>query len=262
MKPPWRHRLLPARFAKPPPSPERLPRGVWGLREKGTLLAALRAQARRGLPEQLLPAALRQKLPHRSEEEIQAVLVRLRGRVARETLTSKFRNFLHFQRRIRAPIQVWQDLAETLGGGALEGPPSVAFSQVLTVAATEPLTLKHSGPPPNSGTPQNSGSAPGAAGLEVDFGKIYEFLAQISAGGEAAPLPPAEAAVVLSLLGALPAQLGALGALGSLRHHFRELWGSLSAPQSPGGPPQSPAPSQCPPLNPLLVPLGLLGGVA
>ncbi|XP_014118157.1 PREDICTED: snRNA-activating protein complex subunit 2 isoform X1 [Pseudopodoces humilis] len=265
MKPPRRLRFLPSRLAEAPRSPERPRRGAWGLREKRELLAALRAEARRGLPEQRLPAALREKLPRRSEEEIRAFLVRLRGRAAREALTSKFRKFLLFRRRIRAPIQVWQDLAETLGGGVPEGPPSAAFSQVLTVAATEPLTLEHSRPPRNSGIPQNSGasrdsgSPPGAGGpqnpgsapnpgnLEVDFGRIYEFLARIGAGGEGPPLPPAESAVVLALLGSLPAQLGALGALGSLRNHFRGLWGSLRGPS--------------PPLNPLLVPLGLLGAL-
>ncbi|XP_053824563.1 snRNA-activating protein complex subunit 2 isoform X4 [Vidua chalybeata] len=280
MKPPRRPRLIPARFLRLSPSPERPQRGPWGLREKRALLEALRAEAQRGLPEQRLAAALRERLPRRSEEEIRALLVRLRGRAAREALTSKFRNFLRFQRRVRAPIQVWQDLAETLVGGVLEGPPRAAFSQVLTLAATEPLTLDHSRPPQNSGTPphlepsqnsgtppevgtpQNSGSPQSRGGLQVDFGRIYEFLARISAGGEGPPLPPAEAAVVLSLLGALPAELGALGGLGGLgglRRHLRGLWGSLSAPPAPAGPPQSPEPAQCPPLNPLLVPLVLLG---
>ncbi|XP_058684450.1 snRNA-activating protein complex subunit 2 isoform X3 [Poecile atricapillus] len=227
MKPPRRLRFLPSRLAEAPRSPERPRRGAWGLREKRELLAALRAQARSGLPEQRLPAALRERLPRRSEEE------------------------------------VWQDLAETLGGGVPEGPPSAAFSQVLTVAATEPLTLEHSRPPRNSGTfrnsetppapgrPQNPGLAPNPGNLEVDFGKIYEFLARIGAGGEGEPpLAPAESAVLLALLGSLPAQLGALGALGalgSLRSHFRGLWGSLRGPS--------------PPLNPLLVPLGILGAL-
>ncbi|XP_058678949.1 snRNA-activating protein complex subunit 2 isoform X2 [Ammospiza caudacuta] len=238
MKPPRRRRLIPARFVRLPPSPERPQRGPWGLREKRALLEALRDEARRGLPESRLVAALRERLPRRSEEE------------------------------------VWQDLTETLVGGPLESPPSAAFSQVLTLAATEPLTLEHSRPPQNLGTPQNSGTPPevetpqnsgspqNPGGWEVNFGRIYEFLARISAGGEAPPLPPTESAVVLSLLGALPAELGALGALGGLQRHLRGLWGSLSAPQTPGGPPQSPEPAQCPPLNPLLVPLGLLGRAA
>nr|XP_041568203.1 snRNA-activating protein complex subunit 2 isoform X6 [Taeniopygia guttata] len=226
MKPPRRLRLIPARFARLSPSPERPQQSPWGLREKRELLKALRDEAVRGLPEQRLPAALRERLPRRSEEEIRALLVRLRGRAAREALSSKFRNFLQFQRWIRAPIQVWQDLAETLVGGALEGPPRAAFSQVLTLAATEPLTLacsrtpQNSGSPPNLGspqnsetppeveTPQNSGSPQNHGGFEVDFGKIYEFLARISAGGEGPPLPPAEAAVVLSLLGGSQFQTG------------------------------------------------------
>ncbi|XP_023803652.1 snRNA-activating protein complex subunit 2-like, partial [Cyanistes caeruleus] len=107
MKPPRRLRFLPSRLAEAPRSPERPRRGAWGLREKRELLAALRAEARRGLPEQRLPAALREKLPRRSEEEIRAFLLQLRGRAAREALTSKFRKFLLFRRRIRAPIQVF-----------------------------------------------------------------------------------------------------------------------------------------------------------
>ncbi|NWV25397.1 SNPC2 protein, partial [Origma solitaria] len=227
----------PSRFAGDAQSPERPQRGPWGPREKRALLAALRAQARLGLPEPQ-PAALRERLPRRSEEE------------------------------------VWQDLAQTLGG-ALEGPPSAALAQVLTVAATEPLTLRHSRPPQdpeipqnsqipqnsaipqnlripqnseipqnsaipqnsriipqnlaippnseiipensgiiaqNSGIAPNSGICPNSGDFSVDFGKIYEFLARLSAGGEGPPLAPAESAVLLSLLGALPAELGALGA--------------------------------------------------
>ncbi|XP_053824562.1 snRNA-activating protein complex subunit 2 isoform X3 [Vidua chalybeata] len=242
MKPPRRPRLIPARFLRLSPSPERPQRGPWGLREKRALLEALRAEAQRGLPEQRLAAALRERLPRRSEEEIRALLVRLRGRAAREALTSKFRNFLRFQRRVRAPIQVWQDLAETLVGGVLEGPPRAAFSQVLTLAATEPLTLDHSRPPQNSGTPphlepsqnsgtppevgtpQNSGSPQSRGGLQVDFGRIYEFLARISAGGEGPPLPPAEAAVVLSLLG------GSRSQTGGSQSHFGDPSSNLGFP--------------------------------
>ncbi|XP_041336348.1 snRNA-activating protein complex subunit 2 [Pyrgilauda ruficollis] len=279
MKPPRRPRLIPARFARLPPSPERPQRGSWALQEKRALLEALRAEAQRGLPEPRM-AALRERLPRKSEEEIRAMLVRLRGRAAREALSSKFRNFLQFQSRIRAPIQVWGGLGN-LGDPELGiweadfGVPGVIF--LVTLAATEPLTLEHSRPPQNLGTPanlgpsqnsgtppevetpQNSGSPQNPGGWEVDFGRIYEFLARISAGGKEPPLSPAEAAVVLSLLGALPAELGALGALGGLQRHLRGLWGSLSAPRTPGEPPQSPEPAQCPPLNPLLVPLGLLG---
>nr|XP_041568202.1 snRNA-activating protein complex subunit 2 isoform X5 [Taeniopygia guttata] len=254
MKPPRRLRLIPARFARLSPSPERPQQSPWGLREKRELLKALRDEAVRGLPEQRLPAALRERLPRRSEEEIRALLVRLRGRAAREALSSKFRNFLQFQRWIRAPIQVWQDLAETLVGGALEGPPRAAFSQVLTLAATEPLTLacsrtpQNSGSPPNLGspqnsetppeveTPQNSGSPQNHGGFEVDFGKIYEFLARISAGGEGPPLPPAEAAVVLALLGGSQFKLGRFHShFGGSQSHFGGSQSHFGGPSSNWG---------------------------
>lgn len=70
MKPPWRLRALPERFKKAPESPERPQRGPWAAREMEALLAELRVQAERGVPVQMLPAVLREKLPRRSEEEV------------------------------------------------------------------------------------------------------------------------------------------------------------------------------------------------
>ncbi|XP_027489485.1 snRNA-activating protein complex subunit 2-like, partial [Corapipo altera] len=114
MKPPGRPRLVPSRFAEPPQGPGSGPGSCpgrpWGQREKRALLAALR-EAQEGplgsFPEALPLRALRERLPRRSEAEIRAFLVRLRGRAAREALTSKFGNILRLQRRIRAPIEVW-----------------------------------------------------------------------------------------------------------------------------------------------------------
>ncbi|XP_066841414.1 uncharacterized protein [Anser cygnoides] len=67
MKPPPRPRLVPARFAEAPAGRPRA--AAWSLREKRSLLAALRAQAALGLPE-LQARPLRESLPRRSEAEV------------------------------------------------------------------------------------------------------------------------------------------------------------------------------------------------
>ncbi|XP_074991154.1 snRNA-activating protein complex subunit 2 isoform X2 [Calonectris borealis] len=252
MKPPLRPRLAPARYVTGPGAaaePER-PRAAWSVREKRALLAALRAQAALGLPE-LQPRPLRDRLPRRSEAE------------------------------------VWLELAETLAEG-LEEATAAAFSQVLTVAATEPLSLLHSVPPHPAGSaarPDAGGSAPGTpvtppspppqprapGGFAVNFQRVYEYLGRLCRGGKGPPLPPGESAVVLALLGSLPPELGALDRA-ALRAHLRAAYGALTAPRPPApGPPPAPAGPPAPgppssgwggvglcPLNLFLVPLRLL----
>ncbi|NXP69695.1 SNPC2 protein, partial [Ramphastos sulfuratus] len=207
MKPPLRSRLAPARFvtalgaaAGAGPEGRQRPGAAWSGREKRRLLAALRAQAGRQLPELRL---LREKLPRRSEEEILRYLSRLRGRAAREAVSTRYRHCLEQQRRRRAqlpaPIEVWLELAEALAE-SLEEATAAAFSQVrgglgrgalglgcsplpghlwgsisphlpsllffslpqvLTVAATEPQTLSCSIPPqPPLGEPSGTPQEP------------------------------------------------------------------------------------------------------
>ncbi|XP_029862783.1 snRNA-activating protein complex subunit 2 isoform X2 [Aquila chrysaetos chrysaetos] len=256
MKPPLRPRLAPARYVTGPGAaaePER-PRAAWSAREKRALLAALRAQAALGLPD-LQPRPLRERLPRRSEAE------------------------------------VWLELAETLAEG-LEEATAAAFSQVLTVAATEPLSLLHSIPPHPAGTtasldqggsalgdpaapPAPQPHAPGA--FTVDFQRVYEYLARLCRGGKGPALPPGESAVVLALLGSLPQELGVLDRA-ALHSHLRGAYGALTAPRPPQT--DSPAPGMAPgappppgnpatgwrgvglcPLNLFLVPLRLLARV-
>ncbi|XP_042654013.1 snRNA-activating protein complex subunit 2 [Tyto alba] len=289
MKPPLRPRLAPARFVTGPGAaagPER-PRAAWSGREKRALLAALRAQAARGLPTDLQPRALRERLPRRSEAEILSFLCRLRGRAAREAVRTQYRHCLEQQRRRRAqvpaPIEVWLELAETLAEG-LEEVTAAAFSQVLTVAATEPLTLRHSLPPLPDSTavpPDRGGSAPGdpatpppqppaPEGFTVNFQRVYEYLARLCLRSKVPPLPPGESAVVLALLGSLPQELGALDRV-ALHSHLRGSYSALTAPRPTGTDPAAPpTPATltpgwggvglCP-LNLFLVPLRLLARV-
>ncbi|XP_011837407.1 PREDICTED: snRNA-activating protein complex subunit 2 isoform X3 [Mandrillus leucophaeus] len=82
--------------------------------------------------------------------EIRVFLQQLKGRVAREAIQKVYPGGLQGPRRREAqppaPIEVWTDLAEKITG-PLEEALAVAFSQVLTIAATEPVTLLHSKPP-------------------------------------------------------------------------------------------------------------------
>nr|XP_015295872.2 snRNA-activating protein complex subunit 2 isoform X2 [Macaca fascicularis] len=121
MKPPPRRRAAPARYLGEVTGPT-----TWSAREKRQLVRLL--QARQGQPEPDA-AELARELQGRSEAEIRVFLQQLKGRVAREAIQ-----------------KVWTDLAEKITG-PLEEALAVAFSQVLTIAATEPVTLLHSKPP-------------------------------------------------------------------------------------------------------------------
>ncbi|XP_004865444.1 snRNA-activating protein complex subunit 2 isoform X2 [Heterocephalus glaber] len=83
-------------------------------------------------------------------EQIRDFLQHLKGRAVREAVQR-----VHpagplgprrRQAQILAPIEVWTDLAEKITG-PLEDALTAAFSQVFTIAATEPLSLLHSTPP-------------------------------------------------------------------------------------------------------------------
>ncbi|XP_017355607.1 snRNA-activating protein complex subunit 2 [Cebus imitator] len=142
MKPPPRRRAAPARYLGEVTGP-----ATWSAREKRQLVRLL--QARQGQPEPEA-AELARELRGRSEAEIRVFLQQLKGRVAREAIQKLHPGGLLGPRRQEAqppaPIEVWTDLAEKITG-PLEEALAVAFSQVLTIAATEPITLLHSRPP-------------------------------------------------------------------------------------------------------------------
>ncbi|XP_020038251.2 snRNA-activating protein complex subunit 2 isoform X1 [Castor canadensis] len=142
MKPPQRRRAAPARYLKEVTGPT-----PWSPREKRQLLRLL--QARRGQPEPDA-AELVRELPGRTEAEIRDFLQQLKGRVVREAIRRVHPGGSQGPRsreaQTPAPIEVWMDLAEKITG-PLEEALTTAFSQVLTIAATEPLSLLHSKPP-------------------------------------------------------------------------------------------------------------------
>ncbi|XP_037680313.1 snRNA-activating protein complex subunit 2 isoform X2 [Choloepus didactylus] len=197
---------------------------AWSAREKRQLLRLL--QARRGQPEPNA-AELSRELPGRSEAE------------------------------------VWMDLAEKITG-PLEEAVTAAFSQVFTIAATEPISLLHSKPskptqargkqlllstpgeqeaqaPKAPDTSEVPGPAPKSpstplAGtsmegdLTVDFEKIYKYLSSFSRSSPGPELSAAESAVVLDLLLSLPQELTRLPCT-DLVEHMAGAYLRLMAPQ-------------------------------
>uniref|UniRef100_A0A2K5MR01 Small nuclear RNA activating complex polypeptide 2 n=1 Tax=Cercocebus atys TaxID=9531 RepID=A0A2K5MR01_CERAT len=132
MKPPPRRRAAPARYLGEVTGPT-----TWSAREKRQLVRLL--QARQGQPEPDA-AELARELQGRSEAEIRVFLQQLKGRVAREAIQKVHPGGLQGPRRREAQAGPWCV-------GPLEEALAVAFSQVLTIAATEPVTLLHSKPP-------------------------------------------------------------------------------------------------------------------
>lgn len=141
MKPPQRRRAIPRRYLVEVTGP-----AAWRASEKRQLLRLL--QARQGQPE-LDAAELARELPGRSNTEIQDFIRQLKGRVAREAIQRIHpggpKGPRRWETQTPAPIEVWMDLAEKITG-PLEEALTVAFSQVLAIAATEPVSLLHSVP--------------------------------------------------------------------------------------------------------------------
>ncbi|CAI5777381.1 Uncharacterized protein PODLI_1B003901 [Podarcis lilfordi] len=246
MKPPSRQRSAPARYRTAPTSQ------AWTDPEKRRLLRALRAHGQ----GPLRPELLKKYLPSRDEEEIMAFVEHLKERVAKEAVKEQYQYRQRKQKDapIPAPIEIWTELAEKLTG-PLEDAIATAFSQVWTIASTEPLTLLHSVPPKSvviknsqcssqnlhsesrksneeSHEPTVSSDVEEIAPTEnsrfhVDFEKIYKYLSVISRGCKAPELPPGESAVVLDLLLSLPEELGFLD-FKKLKSHMHKCYTELN----------------------------------
>ncbi|XP_077190249.1 snRNA-activating protein complex subunit 2 [Paroedura picta] len=227
MKPPSRRRSVPARYALDSVV------HAWSDREKRRLLRALRAHGE----GPLRPELLKKYLPGREEAEILVYVQLLKERVAREAVKAQYQSLKHQRQKgpTPAPIEVWTELAEKLTG-SLQNSTTTAFSQVLTVASTEPLSLLHSVPPKPVKTQQCS--SPSAhnerrensaeeQGFHVDFESIYKYLSMLSRGSKAPELSPAEAAVVLDLLLSLPEELVFLDIM-KLKNHMYKCYAELN----------------------------------
>ncbi|XP_008107661.2 snRNA-activating protein complex subunit 2 [Anolis carolinensis] len=247
MKPPSRPRSAPARYHLGPVS------RIWTDREKRRLLRGLRAQAQ--APGPLRLEVLKKYLPSRGEDEIMKFVDLLKERVAKEVVKAQFRYHQCKQKDapVPAPIEVWTALAEKMTG-CLEDAVTAAFSQVLTIASTEPLCLLHSVPPKpmevkttrcssptlhnknksNEETREATVSSNGEeltpvknGEFQVDFEKIYKYLSVISRGSKAPELPPGESAVLLDLLLSLPEELECLD-FNKLKSHMYKCYRELN----------------------------------
>ncbi|XP_051900470.1 snRNA-activating protein complex subunit 2 [Pristis pectinata] len=239
MKPPVRARAAPQRYGVEGDHPgEEVPCGIeeWSSRERRLVLRALRRQST-ARELDLLPIEL--AVPSRSPQEVAAYIRRLRERATRSAIQKANNRRLQERRRrqqqLRAPLQIWSELAEAVTG-TLDEVISTAVSQTLMIAATEPVCRQHSvkltppcgekptaesardqagGPhlqhPPReeaAGSEQSDGSAdPDNPSLEVDFARIYRLLSAAMRGAALPQLAPLECAVLLDLLLSLPGQL-------------------------------------------------------
>ncbi|XP_073507091.1 snRNA-activating protein complex subunit 2 [Phyllobates terribilis] len=285
MKPPARRRSAPRRYLITEGSRQL----VWTTREKKELL--------RGLKDQVSETAPEVTVDGRSDEEVSSYFSWLRSRAAREAIQMEYGKMVH-QKKLRgireaAPIEMWTDLVSRICSTTEEAMSS-AFSQMLTIASTEPVTLRHSipckEPPAVSGQTfaphvqnlQHKGSSeaePSSSGEEptanshhdgcnsLDFENIYIYLSKAVRGEELPKLSEFECAVLLRLLRCLPDEFQRLDAphVGSyLYDTYNFLTTPLKSEDTEEA--ETPGAAQRPnwrelgfcPLNPLMMPLELL----
>ncbi|XP_067880005.1 snRNA-activating protein complex subunit 2 isoform X1 [Heterodontus francisci] len=228
----------------------------WTVRDKRLLLRALMRQSASREPDL---SSIERAVPGKNREEISAYLEGLRVRSIRSltqrNYIQRLREKQHRQQQLRAPLQIWTELAEEATGKLGEA-IATAFSQTLMIAATEPTSREHSVPRiavtdqtlnpaggsdagvlPGESIPETGSSSqtagdpvtqlgptsvqdPQAQDTPVDFGKIYKFLSATVRGVTLPQLSPFESAVVLDLLMTLPDQLQGLSC--------PELWSHMN----------------------------------
>ncbi|XP_039603323.1 snRNA-activating protein complex subunit 2 [Polypterus senegalus] len=143
MKPPPRRRVAPNRFSGIQAKPNNKPVwSTWTLQERRALLAALKQQRDR---KEIDTSVIQEKLPTRSLEQITEFVEFLKSSVSRHVSKRLYSRHLEEKKKV-VPIQIWTEVAEKLAG-QLETSMSSAFSQMLTIASTEPCSLLHSLPP-------------------------------------------------------------------------------------------------------------------
>lgn len=288
MKPPPRKRVKRSRELAPVPEPPGRTVCKWPKAEKKRLLFALSQLCTR---DTLDPERVRGLLPTRSAAEIKWVLEALKEKVILFAKT-KYHEERREERRARKPLDMWIQEATALTG-TMEDLLSLAFTQVLTVAAVEPRAQHHSqalhkeeekttetaqcplvpgNPPPQSSVRTPKLSAPSRM-TQVSFEKIYRYLGTLQKPSEHCKLTPMESAIVLDLLMSLPEELLLLDC-DKLSQHLSQVYPSLSSgadsseglkTQQPSGvdqqtpqPTQSSARTKNPLLNPFQIPINLL----
>ncbi|XP_069839839.1 snRNA-activating protein complex subunit 2 [Dendropsophus ebraccatus] len=235
MKPPTRRRAAPRRYETPEMKCRATQRLVWTTREKRELLRGLKAQISEKVPEVTVQG--------RSHDEVSSYFSWLRGRAAREAVQMEYGKLVRHKKipeiQDPVPIELWTDLASRVCSST-EDAMTAAFSQMLTIASTEPLTLRYSIPckePPemrpqtpssphgnNLQQKDSAGEEPSSSGEEpstnnpnddwnhLDFENIYKYLSKAVRGEELPKLSDSESAVILHLLRCIPQQFRHLDA--------------------------------------------------
>lgn len=292
MKPPVRRRTAPQRFVVSDSAPARMApiRLAWLYREKIELLRGLKAQVGQKVPDPPVQG--------RSQSEVSSYIAWLRGRAAREAVQTVYKKWVQDRKveeaKTPVPIELWTDLVCRMSKPTEEA-LTAAFSQMLTIASTEPVTLRHSIPskeprkrasrsysPAKESSQQEepSGEGPAPSGVEpvaveeadgrwkkLDFEKIYKYLSKATMGETLPKLSECESAVVLHLLYCIPDQLQTLNAQ-ALSDALRDTYTDMNKPTKSENSEQEKAAlgSQAAdwkelgfcPLNPFLLPLELL----
>ncbi|XP_076829080.1 snRNA-activating protein complex subunit 2 [Brachyhypopomus gauderio] len=141
MKPPSRPRISPLRFRNLKRAEPKF-RKLWYDYELRCLLRGLKQQ---NTHSNLNLSELRKKVPKRSLLEIQNQIRSLKTLVVRR-VSQQVQKQRREDKRAKAPIEIWAELARTMSG-VHEETISSAFSQILVITATEPRSLVHSDPP-------------------------------------------------------------------------------------------------------------------
>ncbi|XP_072000756.1 snRNA-activating protein complex subunit 2 isoform X2 [Engystomops pustulosus] len=287
MKPPTRRRSAPRRYNTPDPLRATTTRLIWTTREKQELLRSLKRQLRERTPKLTVQG--------RSDQEVSSYFSWLCGRTAREVMQTEYGRLVR-RKKIHdtqdpAPIELWTDLASRVCVNTEEA-MTAAFSQMLTIAATEPVTLRHSIPckePPaispqmsspdgknlhkgsseeelSSSGEESAASKPDNGWNSLDFENIYKYLSKAVRGEELPNLSDFESAVVLHLLRCVPDEFQHLESP-QIGLYLYEIYSFLTTeaededeeaePPSEGQPPNWRELGFCP-LNPFMMPLELL----
>ncbi|KAM8974729.1 snRNA-activating protein complex subunit 2 [Pelodytes ibericus] len=261
MKPPLRRRSAPVRYETIGSGPVvrvgpiRL---TWTAKEKLQLLKGLKAERDKKIPE---PTVNR-----RSKAEVSSYISWLRGRTAREAVQTEYERWVQEKKtqdsKIPAPIELWTDISCRMSDSTEEA-ITAAFSQMLTIAATEPVGFCHSettkltkaisqkANPESIEEASSSGTQSKEKGSmaeepvkrsepatsqgrdddrwkKLSFGKIYTYLSKTARGEELPKLTEEESLLVLHLLYSLPDQLQSLDC-NSIGSYLRQKYSSLNS---------------------------------
>ncbi|XP_068130144.1 snRNA-activating protein complex subunit 2 isoform X2 [Hyperolius riggenbachi] len=282
MKPPVRRRSAPSRFEVAETTHQRATsmRLAWSAREKIQLLKGLKDQRCKKVPEPSVRG--------RSQSEISSYIAWLRGRAAREAVQTEYENWVQERKSEEShnptPIELWTDLLSHMSRPT-EPALTSAFTQMLNIASTEPVTLEHSIPSKTPGRlaknvlPQEGSVEEGPASSgeehhavngaedqwkELDFEKIYKYLSKAAKGETLPDLSACESAVLLHLLHCIPDQLKTLDAE-TIGVGLRKTYAFMNRRPESEGSTNAQSSSEpnweelgiCP-LNPFLLPLELL----